>query len=145
MILNTIPQLWQAPYGISSMGRFNPIGINYLYMADSLQTASAELKQAGKFTVMETSIKDNISILDLSDEECIIFELCNKRKAGSSANPQEYLLPNFIAQCCTYLTDLEGKKIEGLKYKSTLFEEGYDYVFFNKYQDSFTNEKVVNL
>jgi hypothetical protein len=141
----TIPQLWQAPYGIPQMGRFNPIGINYLYMADSLQTASTELKQEKGFTVMETSIKNNISILDLSDDAGIIFELCNKRKASSSSNPQEYLLPNFIAQCCTYLADFEDKKIEGFRYKSTLSEKGYSYVFFNKYPDSFTQENIVNL
>lgn len=65
-------------------------------------------------------------------------------------NTEEVLLKEDLrkllsTQCCTYFTDLEGKKIEGFRYKSTLSEEGYNYVFFNKYPDSFTNEEIVNL
>ena len=37
----------------------------------------------------------------------------------------------------------KNKKIEGIKYKSSLNESGYCFVFFNKYRDSFCEENII--
>jgi hypothetical protein len=138
----TFGEMWQPPYGNPEMERFNPVGISYLYLSDSSQTTVSELKDTGRqYSIMEACLTRKTSILDISKQNCYIFELCHKQKTGSAANPREYLIPNYIAQCCAFLE--KGRKIEGIKYKSSRVENGYCYVFFNKYRDSFANERMI--
>jgi hypothetical protein len=140
----TVGDMWQPPFGIPQMGRFNPPGASYLYLSDSVQTAVSELKDNGyRYSIMETCLTGKTSILDISKQNCYIFELCHKQKTGNAANSKEYLIPNYIAQCCAFLE--KGKRIEGIKYKSSLAENGYCYVLFNKYRDSFADEKIIIL
>jgi RES domain-containing protein len=140
----TVGEMWQPPFGNPGMERFNPVGISYLYLSDSAQTAVSELKDTGRrYSIMESYLTRKTSILDISKQNCYIFELCHKQKTGNAANSKEYLIPNYIAQCCAFLE--KGRKIEGIKYKSSMAENGYCYVLFNKYRDSFTNEKVIVL
>lgn len=136
-------EMWQPPYGYPDIGRFNPLGITYLYMSDSITTSKDELKDQIRFSIMEVVLDKEISILDISKQNCYIFELCNKKRSGSNLNPKEYYLPNYIAQCCAFLEKEKQIKIEGIKYKSSISADGYCYVFFNKYKDSFCNEKMI--
>ncbi|MDR0557269.1 MAG: RES domain-containing protein, partial [Treponema sp.] len=97
----TTSEMWQPPFGIPEMGRFNPVGASYLYLSDSEQTAVSELKDTGRpYSIMEISLTQKTSILDISKQNCYIFELCHKQKTGNAANSKEYLVPNYIAQCC---------------------------------------------
>jgi RES domain-containing protein len=140
----TIGEMWHPPFGMPGMGRFNPSGTSYLYLSDSVQTAASELKDTGRqYSIMEICLTGKTSILDISKQNCYIFELCHKQKTGNAANPKEHLIPNYIAQCCAFLK--KGRKIEGIKYKSSMAENGYCYVFFNKYRDSFSDEKIMEL
>jgi hypothetical protein len=144
----TVSEMWQPPFGIPGMGRFNPAGTSYLYLSDSAQTATSELKSVGcRYSIMKICLTRKISILDISKQNCYIFELCHKQKTGNVANPKEYLIPNYIAQCCAFLEKVRkiGRKIEGIKYKSSIAKNGYCYILFNKYRDSFTDEKIIDM
>jgi hypothetical protein len=137
-------EMWQPPFRIPETGRFNPSGTSYLYLSDSVQTAVSELKDTGRrYSIMEIYLTRKTSILDISKQNCYIFELCHKQKTGNAVNPKEYLIPNYIAQCCAFLG--KGRKIEGIKYKSSMAKNGYCYVLFNKYRDSFGDEKIIDL
>ena len=137
-------EMWEPPYGRSEVGRFNPIGINYLYMAENKEIASLEINSPQKLSIMEVTVASSIKVLDLTSKTSPIFELCNKKNIGSYTNPSEYLLPNYIAQCCAYLERKNGMKVEGIKYKSTL-SDGNCLVLFNKSKDSFNNEMIINV
>jgi RES domain-containing protein len=139
-----IPEIWNPPFGTPVAGRFNTHGISYLYMSDSAQTVVSELKGEGKYTVMSARLTKDVYVLDISQSTCYIFELCNKQKTGNTANPKEYLVPNYIAQCCAYIEIYSDKKINGIKYKSSLFDGGECYVFFNLHKDSFRDKMIVN-
>lgn len=136
-------EMWQAPHGIPEIGRFNPHGISYLYMTESEDVAREELKTRGKCTILEAQIKNAVHVLDMTKNKCTIFDLCNKRKSTSTVLPSEYLLPNYIAQCCNYLDSFGIVKIDGLKYESTLVGGKMCYVFFKKFRDSFCNERLI--
>lgn len=143
----TPEQMWQPPYGVPGMERFNPVGINYLYFADSKETAENEVnrEKGKKYTIMSVELNKEIQVLDISENSCYIFELCNKKRSSNNLNPTEYYLPNFIAQCCCYLEKQKKSSVKGIKYKSSLSKNGCCYVFFNLFRDSFDNEEIINI
>lgn len=135
-------EMWQAPFGIPDIGRFNLHGMNLLYFADSKETAHAETEDAPS-TIMRFHSKDSLHLLDLTESNCILFEFCNKKKTSSGRTPREYLIPNFISQCCCYINKTTKFRIDGIKYKSTINKDGYCFVLFEKGKDSFEKEKIL--
>jgi len=140
----TVDEMWQPPSGTPEMGRFNPVGISYLYMSDTEKTVISELKESGRFTILKTYMTRKSTVLDISKLNGYIFELCNKQKVGNIAKPNEYPIPNYIVQCCSFLSKERNVEIEGIKYRSSIIENtGYNYVFFNKFRDSFNKEEII--
>lgn len=139
----TEPEMWTPPKGCASMGRFNPPGISYLYLALTKETAIAELKKENKYTLMETCSKETFYYVDFSNELQNIFGFCNKKKESTTPIAAEYLIPNFIAQCIAYLNSQGITKINGIKYKSVMNPKDFCFVFFDKDEHSFYNSKIL--
>lgn len=115
-------EMMKAPLNISSHGRYNAIGKNCYYIADTKDGAINEInKHSGstKPTIQVAGLKPikSVRLIDLSGEikginrfmEHMRFTVDNEE--GKII--KEYLLPNFVASCCKKLG------IEGIKYKST--------------------------
>lgn len=141
----TVNNMWNAPIGIPAMGRFNPSGVSYLYMSDSLETSKSETKNIDNFksNIMKTTLKSKLTVLDFSEQTCPIFEFCNKKQEDNKSTPKEYLVPNFIAQCISYLKAQNKPSVDGIKYKSTLNPNGFCYVFFYIGEQDFVNSEII--
>ncbi|HPN44462.1 MAG TPA: RES family NAD+ phosphorylase [bacterium] len=128
-------QMFVAPYGKPSQGRFNPHGLQTLYFSDKKKAVEAEFgiddKSCKKITIIKVILKRALCIIDISKLVAPIFELCNKPAQYDSPYKTEYLVPNFFAQCCKY------HKIDGIAYPSTHIPNVKNYAFFNVFQDSF--------
>lgn len=112
-------------------GRFNHGRKPCLYVSDNANTAKSELKNKENIYTGKARIKKEIQILDMSDKSNIVFEYCLKKNDEKEfAFPRAYIFPSFIANLCT------ANGIDGIKYKSTI-SDGYCYVLFNLYSDSF--------
>ncbi|MET1174506.1 RES family NAD+ phosphorylase [Paenibacillus amylolyticus] len=119
-------EMWQAPPGVSSQGRFNAEGRGFLYLSRDPEVSVAEMKQTSVTTydIMELECNAKIKVIDLTKfEELNLFRYCMFE--ANSKNKKEYLVPNFLAQCC------ELKGIKAIKYKSIFNPEINNYVFFD--------------
>lgn len=123
--------MWEAPTGISSQGRFNAEGRGFLYLSDNQDVAVAEMKQNSETTydLMKLDCNAKIRIIDLTKyRELNLFRYC---MFEAKKNKREYLVPNFLAQCC------ELKGIKAIKYRSVYKEDSSNYVFFDYLRDWF--------
>ncbi|WP_018395833.1 RES family NAD+ phosphorylase [Bacillus sp. 37MA] len=130
----TEPEMWEAPYGLSGHGRFNPIGQGVLYTSSRLEGAAAEVLRGSKEEVVDIIkwiSKEKIQFLDLVDQECPLFNYCEFSSTSQSTIKPEYLIPNFLAQCC------RAAKIQAIRFTSTLFPDAYNYVFLENIERGF--------
>lgn len=121
-----IKELFNPSYGIPSQGRYNFHGISHLYLCDSLEGALAEVRtQPNEIVdVPEFRLLKRINLLDVTEKDCALFNYCGfENKSNLNIKP-EYLIPNFLSQCCK----LSG--IEGIKYLSDKYQDAENYVFF---------------
>ncbi len=110
-------EMLTAPHGVTGAGRYNRPGNAYYYFADTKQGAESEVKKHNaKAAVQIAAIRPitPIRLLDLSGniKGCKHF-LDHIRFGVSDSNsrmPREYLIPNFVSDCCREL------HIEGIKY-----------------------------
>ena len=137
----TDPQMFKRPFGMSLYGRYDCFGENPLYMAEDIRTSLCEIKdeQSSK-TGICAELKYDAKILDMCSEN-IIFELCNKQKESGRIN--EYIMPNFISECCKLIAHNNGIQLDGLKYKSSIHTNGVNYVFFVFGKGNFTNLEII--
>lgn len=137
----TGPQMFERPFGMGLYGRYDCFGENPLYMAEDIKTSLCEIKdeQSSK-TGICAELKYDAKILDMSSEN-IIFELCNKQKQTGRIN--EYIMPNFISECCKLIAHNNGIQLDGLKYKSSIHSNGVNYVFFDFGKGHFTDLKII--
>ena len=131
----TYSQMLKAPSGMPGPGRFNFAGQSYYYFANSKDGAIAEIRKHNKAksgsvqTARIYPVKP-ISLLDLSGTmpggrvflKYIRFPLSDE----NSKMPREYLIPNFVSDCCRSL-DIEGIKYLGSsKYSNYVcWNDGY--------------------
>lgn len=87
--------------GIPNIGRFNPYGVSTLYLSEDWETAKLELN-ADKFQVAEIEIKKSLRVIDLKRSGGLVYKFCNRPLNSKDYNPDEYVLPNFLAQCVSY-------------------------------------------
>lgn len=140
--------MWTAPYGKPSQGRFNFLGIPYLYLAETIEIAKKETSiRNGKkkeHTVMKVTNHSEFILFDMTSLNSYIFQYCNYKNPNK--NYTQYLLPNYIAQCLDYMNKYENIKIDGIKYTSVHNKKGENYanyVLFNKTQYDFKNIEIV--
>lgn len=120
-------ELWEPPKGISSHGRFNPVGVQVLYLCDSPETGmweihcslkDEEISEVAQFVALKDLRVWDVRELDIKD--FVSMPSLNNRTIS-----KEYLLPNFLAQCFS----LAG--INGIKYESVKNKGGWNLALFN--------------
>ena len=157
---NEDKEMLAPPIGKACAGRCNPEGISYLYLADEIFTAIAEVKpnKGDVITVAKIEAKDiawfnfdyyaadddlTRRMLKLKDKELIdLVKIINDdfKSVVTVDDKLSYLPFQYITE---YLKSRDeeqnGVKIEGFMYDSTL-GKGHNYVIFN----SSENIKVVD-
>lgn len=116
-------QMLKAPYGVSSPGRFNEAGQARFYFADAELGAVNEIrKHMDKSTADEyviqtvmVSAHNPIKLIDLSAKSMRNLNIFLKYlrfplTSDSGKRPREYLLPQFVGECC------QDCGIDGIKY-----------------------------
>lgn len=133
-------QLFQPPFGIPYQGRFNPHGLATLYFSDSKDSVISELcvSKGQKVTIIKVRILRPLNIIDLTADTSPIISLCNKPISNKSNTNTEYLIPNYISQCCKY------HHIDGIAYQSVNQPIAQNYAFFDIHKDSFEVVDLIN-
>ncbi len=144
-----ISELGKPPKNLVSNGRANPIGIPYLYVASSIDTAISEIRghKGEVVTIAEFQIKSNLELADLRTPKSTIspFELNEENELeliyknmpfltliGNELSkpiiPREANLEYLSSQ---YLCELlKHIGFHGIIYKSSI-SDGNNYVIFN--------------
>ncbi len=141
------------PIDRASAGRVNPEGISYLYLGADVDTTLYEIR-AGLYdfvTVGSFMLMEDIRVVDLTAIENVsVFSgwdktkyAVNKRhieKFGEDiAKPMrrsdsilDYLPTQYICEYIKSIKDLGNYSFQGIKYKSTMKEDGFNLVVFNE-------------
>ena len=119
-------ELFTPPYGIASHGRANMIGIPALYFCNDQSTIIKELRWKNEDNPLDCITFKTMKPLKLFDirGESELFKFCYFPR-NKSSTIAEYIIPNFIADCCRYA------KIDGLIYHSVQNESSTNYVIFS--------------
>lgn len=100
---------------ISSQGRFNSMGHGELYTCNDFEVAIKEafttLSPDIVLDVIEWEVQQPLKVLDLTRIESPLVKYCSLGK--QTPNSQEYLLPNYLAQCAKL------KRINAIVFNST--------------------------
>lgn len=120
-------QMLKAPYGLSSIGRFNNAGQARFYFSDTKEGSVNEIRKHAKkedgekYTIqtVKISARNPVRIIDLSGKEMrglnTFLKYIRKPYNDKSGNrPREYLIPQFVADCC-YSCGIDGIKYYGGK------------------------------
>ncbi len=130
------------PRNILSLGRVNPYGINYLYLAIDIETAISEVRPKinDYVTVGSFKVKRNINVVELSTVACctirkgniptakeiLNFMSCLSiefRKPIDSLKELEYLPMQYFTEYCKF------KGIDGVKFLSSVMSNSIDEEF----------------
>ena len=135
-----------APIGKTSDGRANAKGISYLYIAESIDTAIAEVRPiVGQLvSVAEIKITSELKLLDLcQDPKSVTFSSKDKdpsRMLGLyllNLIAERFAYPNYVGDSDYYVTQyicelLKTKyKYHGVRFKSSLHSGGVNIALFN--------------
>lgn len=109
----TWPQLLKVPYGFSTAGRYNLPGQSRFYFCSNQKGSVNEIKkhinssEAKNYVVQTVKISTNreLSIFDLTKTNRSGFKTFFKYitypyDSKSGNRPREYLIPQFVAECC---------------------------------------------
>lgn len=137
----SVSEVWTAPFGKPSQGRFNTIGIPYLYISESLEILKKEIRmnKDNKRTSIELKNKMEYFVLDLTKENNRIFDLCKIK--NDDMNSLTYNFPNFLSQCLYYMKVREGIKIDGIKYFSVQNLKNENYINYVLFENEINNFK----
>ena len=142
-IVFTDDEMMKAPAYCTHTERFNPAGSPAYYLGESIETIQKELKPTTEekeeleLQYIQITTKRPLYVFDIRDRECPVFEFCKYPLKNPSPRPKEYLVPNFIAQCCTQLRKTADIQIDGILYKSTINPSGQCLVLFETNTDYF--------
>ena len=132
-------EMFEAPYGIASHGRFNVNGQGELYTCESKEVALMEITSNNsevRYELIEWKLNENVQLLEFTDADSPLIKYCSFQK--QTKNNQEYILPNFIAQCAKF------HGITGIKYSSVVEPSSNNYVFLNFERTWFEKIKMEN-
>ncbi|TKC14356.1 RES family NAD+ phosphorylase [Robertmurraya kyonggiensis] len=155
-----IENLGMPPHKIASIGRANPRGIPYLYLADKYDTAVAEVRPwvGAKVSVGKFKINDPIRVVDLNSsifhsffDSIINFETrIGMNELGKwlsyelskPIDPNESDLEYLPTQ---YLSEfIRNNAFAGIRYKSSM-STGNNMVLFNQYNIDFVESFLFNI
>src|SRR5699024_11467379 len=93
-------ELWNPPKGLSSHGRYNLSGLPALYLADTIEVVLKELNLVkGQYIdIAEFLVIKDCMVFDTRNLDISIFTSIPSFNDGKHLK-EEYMLPNFIAQC----------------------------------------------
>lgn len=132
-------EMYKGPFLKTDVGRFSNYGINYVYFSENLDTAKYEssVDEKSKYTYIEVLLNNPKKVFDISNIGIPLFSHCYKQKDETKAKMViNYLIPNFIANCCNEL------HYDGIKYLSTKNLSVNNYVFFDVSSRDFELKKI---
>ena len=134
-------QMGELQYGFPSMQRYNFIGKPRLYLTSEIETAKMEVEneKEPESTVMRLTQIKEMTVFDISTEDCPLVSYCNKDKEMGN-DFTAYLIPNFLSVCCSYLNKQKRHSVDAIKYKSNKNPNGYCYVILDKTPFDFFEE-----
>lgn len=139
-----LDEMGAPPSEKASQGRLNPVGIPYLYLANNLETAVAEVRPwiGCKLVVAKFVLKKELTAVDFSIKKCP-----SNIESGKNFNSAEYMWKEFITDMFSrpfdprddlaylpsqYFAEMFKKEgIDGLIYESSLYEEGSNLLLFD--------------
>ena len=142
----TINEMYKPSFGISEMARFNSSGVNLLYLTESKETAQKEVNAPNptKNTILQTKISKELRLFEISRGKNQVFNYCLFQKTDNSGKaPMEYLVPNYISQCCLEIIKRKQYAIDGIKYSSVHSQEEFSYVLFHADENSFHMANII--
>lgn len=134
------------PQGIAGAGRINPKGISYLYAADNKKTAALEVRPviSQYVSIAEIEIKSDLNLFDFTTQydlgcsqkewDCsiVLSVLSEYFSSPNYSGDTAYLATQYISEYIKHIKTSNGKKLfDGLCFKSSLDNEGLNYVLFD--------------
>jgi len=132
----TYREMLKAPHGVTGPGRFNYPGEAYYYTADSLDGAKREVRihnKNSRIQVVKIKPDKPAKLLDLFEpmrwgREFLKYVRFTIPENNNSYMPREYLIPNYVSDCCRKIG------FDGIKYYG-----GKDYCNYVTWRDGFYN------
>lgn len=144
---------------VLSSGRANPIGINYLYLADDIETVLSEVRawKKGQISIATIEICEDLYIVDFTNKNEFLrhvsaFDMENNillqhilaynelmdifveeisRPINPNESVNEYVLTQFLSERIkTFYEDNENSTFDGIKFKSSV-GNGTNFVLFS--------------
>lgn len=139
------------PASVKSIGRANPVGINYLYAADKIETVMAEIRawKKSKVSIAKLEFKKDMCLVDFSIGEitdsifdsgsyfnfdvleriqCLEIEALIFKELSRPINPREvdmeYIFTQYICE------KVKSLGYDGIIFKSSLCD-GTNYILFS--------------
>lgn len=142
------------PVGAASAGRLNSEGISRLYLCSEEETAISEIRASRHdvVTIGKFRVNEKLRILDLSNFDQInilssfgyreflkyylnmeaLKQISDElaRPVRSSDKAKDYLATQYISDFVKSITGEEKSSYQGIKYRSTASETGYNLMLF---------------
>lgn len=125
------------PFEKVNAGRCNPQHVAFLYAASDKQTAAAEIRPFVKdsISIAKLAVKKEMNLVDFyyeSDEngirsidDCFFDRMRIEYSLVNKGNKEEYLVTQYLS----LLAQHQG--FDGIRFRSSLVENGENYVIFN--------------
>jgi len=146
--LDLLKELSPAPLNLTKNNRMSPIGISYTYLADSVESCLAEIQAQHEDNVIVGKFitRRRLKLLDLSIEPRITVKSIFDPEYNHNDNWLGDFVNSFKGEISTKIHD-NDKEMEyvptqvlaeyirkmgyhGIKYKSSMFENGYNIALF---------------
>ncbi|KGP77806.1 MULTISPECIES: hypothetical protein [Paenibacillus] len=121
-----VEDMWAAPLGKTSHGRYNFIGVSVLYVTDQERAIPLELNPTHDQLIDVVTFdicKKRLKLFDLGSFDPTFQGFFNEVNEENNTVKSAYLLPNYIGACCSDIG------YDGIKYLGVhQSEEGVEYV-----------------
>lgn len=152
-----LKEMKNPPNHLARGGRANPEGISYLYLSSDIRTTMYETRASlfDYVSVATFRLEENLRIVHLSQETYDVFRLAEIEQLGEvvlhgsfinkleeelsrpkrkSDSDLDYLPTQYLSEL------IKSMDIDGIEFKSSLYEDGYNLAIFNP--DKFKAIKV---
>jgi hypothetical protein len=135
----TEAEMYDPPYGRASHGRFNFIGENVLYTCTDPKVAVEEVRppEGRTVDVISWRLVQEIKCLDVSNRDIPLFRQCMQEADSATVYKPEYLLPNYVAQCC------RAHNISAIRYSSAMDPSVHNIIFLEFLKSWFDRSRVL--